>query len=364
MEKWLRSAPFEPETEQEEIWINGTNQHKVHVTFGKPMDVLSLKSDVVQHFKKTADRIRTSRMSLFQKENVSRVEACPICKAGTKNHIEVITVYGATYVYCDNCCHCYVSKRPSDKALEDFYANDTHYQKTYSDKHTTEARIRGVAMPKAQWVIRQFERLHGKKPDKILDVGAGSGHFVYACRQLGIEATGLEPSRMGIQFAKDNLGCELLSVDFLDEWVSFKDFDVITFWGVIEHVPNPVEMLKAASRIISGRNGLVVAEVPRWNGLSTVVQKLFHDSITRHLDPLGHINCFTDSSLATAFALANLNITSAWYFGMDAYELTTQLSHYLEESSVFAKIQGFIPQLQGSFDLARMSDEIVLSGIS
>ena len=125
-----------------------------------------------------------------------------------------------------------------------------------------------------------------------------------------------------------------------------------------------MSFLKAAYQTLSGRRALVIAEVPRWDCLGTAIQSAFSDSIARHLDPLGHINCFTDSSLATAFESSGFVPVSAWYFGMDAFELTMQLSYLMGEkgSLILDSLGSFIRLLQDSVDQARLCDEMVLAG--
>lgn len=366
MKKWSRIIPFESGNKQEENWVykdsKTEKRYNVEVTLGKPINILSLKLNMVEDFSSNVARIRDSRISLFKKDNLQRVDLCPICKCKTKDTREILNVYGAKYAKCSNCFHYFIKERPKKKDLEEFYSKDTQYQSTYADKRTTETRVQQVAIPKAKWVIRHFERIYRRKPKSILDVGAGSGHFVHACRNLGIMTTGVELSKTGRSFCKENFGFELVNKDFIEEWKAFTDYEIITFWGVIEHVPYPLEMLNAASMILSGKEGLVIVEVPRWNCFSSAVQSVFSNSIVRHLDPLGHINCFTDSSLATAFKESNFDITAAWYFGMDAYELITQISYLLNENKVIQKMGEYIPAFQDRLDLARLSDEVVFAG--
>ncbi len=364
MEKWSKTIQFESKNKQNEVWICNDSKtekrYNVEVTLGKPVDILSLKLNMVEDFNLSVKKIRNLRISMF-KGSLQHVDFCPICKCETKDSKEVFKVYGAKYHQCSNCSHLFVIERPTKKALNEFYSKDKLYQKTYTDKRTTEIRIKQVAIPKAEWVIKQFKRIHGRDPKSILDVGAGSGHFVQACKSLGMKADGVELSNEGIIFCKENFGFDLINEDFIKEWESFKDYDIITFWGVIEHVTNPLEMLNTSSNLL-GKEGLVVVSVPRWNCFSTTIQSIAPNSITRHLDPLGHINCFTDSSLATSFKKSNLDITSAWFFGMDSYELVTQISYFLNENKVIEKMKGYIPILQNTLDLAKLSDEMVFVG--
>lgn len=367
MKEWSRIISFESEKIQEEVWIykdsKTEKKYNVEVTFGKPIDILSLKLNMVEDFGSNVSQIRDSRRSLFKKrDSLQRVDLCPICGCETKDIETILNVYGARYCQCKNCSHCFVIERPTKKALEEFYSKDSQYQSTYTDKRITKTRVKQVAIPKVRWTIQQFKRIYGRKPKSILDVGGGSGHFVHACRQLGIMANGVELSEVGREFCKENFGFELMNKDFVKEWEAFTDYEVITFWAVIEHTPYPLEMLNTASKILSGKEGLIITEVPRWNCFSSIIQGVFSNSIVRHFDPLGHIHIFTDSSLATAFQKNNFEIVAAWYFGMDAYELVTQMSYLLNKNKIIQKIGKYIPAFQKRLDLTRLSDEMVFAG--
>jgi len=224
--------------------------------------------------------------------------------------------------------------------------------------------VKQVALPKAKWSVDLYESIFGKKPKKILDVGAGAGHFVYACQQLGIACNGIEPSEPSREFCKANFGLSLDPNDFTQQDPSsFSDYDIISFWGVIEHVPNPIDFLATASRALQQSESLVIAAVPRWNAFSTIIQTHYQDTIVRHLDPLGHINVYTENSLATAFVLNQLDPVAAWYYGMDFYELITQLAHELGDPKVIEGLSHSINHFQQHFDMAQLSDEMVLVGV-
>jgi 2-polyprenyl-3-methyl-5-hydroxy-6-metoxy-1,4-benzoquinol methylase len=272
-----------------------------------------------------------------------------------------LNVYGGLYYQCSICSHCFLIARPSEAALKSFYTNDSHYSSTYVDKKSLETRVKEVAKPKAEWVVEQFELIYGRQPTSILDIGAGGGHFVYASKQLGLDAKGIETSSRSREFCSNNFGFELQAADFSQVWNRFLDLDIITFWGLIEHVPDPLGLLKLASKTLYGRESLVVASAPNWDSFSTAVQTFFSSSIVRHLDALGHLHIFTNSSLATAFELSGFAPVAAWYFGMDAYELFTQLA-----ASANEKVTSFsgelLSNLQSAVDIGRLSDSIVLAG--
>lgn len=366
---WHRICPMQVSTEcsHTETWVSKDSSddkgrsYKVNVRLGKPIDILSLKETVIQNLASEAEYHKATRMSLFNSGELEEVNACPVCSSSVADSQFRLNIYGGRYHQCSACGHCFLIARPSESALKTFYATDSHYSSTYVDKQSLETRVKQVAAPKVEWMIEQFKLVYGRKPVSILDIGAGGGHFVYAARQLGLEAQGIEVSEASREFCRKNFGFELETVDFSQDWGMFSDVDIITFWGLIEHVPDPLGLLKSAHKALCGRETLMVASAPHWDSLSTAVQTLFSNSVVRHLDPLGHLHIFTDGSLATAFELSGFAPVAAWYFGMDAYELFTQLTMLINEK--VTRVGGeLISALQSAIDRGRLSDSIVLAG--
>ncbi len=328
---------------------------------GKPINLFSLKSDIIEKFKEKLVINKKIRDKLYSK-NLEEVSRCPICEGSQFNPVLSLDI--TEYIQCKECTHVFVNKRPTLKVFKEFYSTNETYQKTYTDKKNAMLRVEQVAMPKLKWAIREFQREYKRQPNSILDVGAGSGHFIYACRKMGYRANGIEISKTGCQFAKDIFDVELINQDILQCLEFQEKYDLITFWGVIEHYNYPIMLLRRATSLLN-KKGMIIVEVPRWNCLSTAVQQLFSDSIIRHLDPLGHLHVFTDSSLATAFEKCNLNIVGAWYFGMDCYELILQLSNFFNAKELLKQDitrEKLVPYLQEKADMVKFSDEIVLSG--
>jgi cyclopropane fatty-acyl-phospholipid synthase-like methyltransferase len=336
----------------------------VNITFGKPLNVTLLKNDTLINFQSKINSIKKTRGFLFgESEKLEEVTACPVCGENSGNSVEVFKVYNASYHQCNNCSHSFVHKRPTKEALDKFYSNSKEYQSTYADKKSLELRVNEVAIPKAEYVINEYYKIYGQYPKRILDIGAGSGHFVYACKKLGFDADGIEISEPGRSFCKENFGFELIDKDFILNYSEFTGYDIITFWGVIEHVPYPNKLLSAARSILNDSQSLIAVEVPKWDSFGTVIQRLTSDSIIRHLEPLGHINVFTDMSLITAFLRSGFDIKAAWYFGMDAYELITQLACMTDSDRLIENAKVMIPILQELVDMTKVSDEVVYIGI-
>jgi 2-polyprenyl-3-methyl-5-hydroxy-6-metoxy-1,4-benzoquinol methylase len=360
-----------PGKTQEEVWIsqsgaNGsTRSYKVNVRWGKPLDVLSLKRDLLSNWSAQISHVQSTRRVWYKSTQVEQVESCPICGSSTVESEFQVGIYGGRYHQCSNCTHCFIINRLTETARQGFYSTDPHFASTYTDPKVTRTRVEQVALPKAEWVIEQFRLRYGAPPTTLLDIGAGGGHFVHACRQRGIAAQGVELSESSRNFCRENFRIELKGDDFLENPHEFKGVEVLTFWNTMEHVAQPTALLKAAGQLLSGERSLLVVEVPRWNSLSTGIQQVFSDTVARHLDPFTHIHFFTDSSLATAFETNGFAPVAAWYFGMDAFELATQFLHRFSDNgiSVKEKLGPWIPRLQEAIDQNRFCDAIVLAGV-
>ncbi|MEM9340776.1 MAG: class I SAM-dependent methyltransferase, partial [Bacteroidota bacterium] len=312
-EQWIR-------TEDEDV-----QQFTVDVLLGKKTDLLKLKKNIVESIKDKQAYYQKTREEIYLPENVEPVHECPVCGESAENSQFEVAIYGAPYHSCKNCSHVYVVKRPTKSAIEGFYLNDVTYAATYTDKQAAESRLNAIAVPWRDWTIEIFKKQYGRAPKSILDVGSGAGHFVEACRRGGMKADGIELSESSRVFAKEIWDIELDGRDFIQAQKDYEGYEIVTFWGLLEHTPNPSSILQSAYEIVSkSETGMVISKVPRWDSMSAAIQQLKTDTIIRHLDPMGHIMCFTDQSTAEIYLKNKFAPVSVWYYGMDVYETLMQ----------------------------------------
>lgn len=351
-----------------EQWIreeNGTTESfDVEIFPGKKTDLLGLKKNIVDTIKSKQEYYRTSREDIYRPENLEPVDACPVCETSSTETIVRANIYGAEYASCNNCTHVYVLRRPTKTAIEGFYLNDVTYAATYTDKISAESRLNTIAVPWREWTINLFEQTYGRKPTKILDVGSGAGHFVEACRRAGIQADGIELSESSRKFSKEIWDIELDGRDFFDAAADYEGYEIVTFWGLLEHTPNPSKILETANQIISKSDtGLVISKVPRWDSLSAAIQRIKSDTVIRHLDPMGHIMCFTDESTAELYHKNKLSPVAAWYYGMDVYETLMQIGSEIGNFDALTKTGNIQLELQQFVDEVRFADGLTLAGV-
>jgi 2-polyprenyl-3-methyl-5-hydroxy-6-metoxy-1,4-benzoquinol methylase len=91
----------------------------------------------------------------------------------------------------------------------------------------------------------------------LLDVGAYIGVFVEVANAAGWQACGLEPSAWGAQVAQERGLCVIHGTLAAPE-LHGRQFDTITMWDVIEHLPDPNAELNKACQLLKPGGWLVV----------------------------------------------------------------------------------------------------------
>lgn len=82
-----------------------------------------------------------------------------------------------------------------------------------------------------------------KTKGKMLDIGCFAGYFLELAKQKGWDVYGIEPSNWARNVAKKRK-VKIISESIDNAKLSDKTYDVITMWDVIEHLPNPRQVLK------------------------------------------------------------------------------------------------------------------------
>lgn len=170
--------------------------------------------------------------------------ACPICSASAT------LVYVAAehrFYRCTQCRTAFVSPVPSDQELALFYDRFHRSTADGGNYDEVEDRMQADFPAKVERV-----RLALRDPSfRVLDVGCGKGYFVKACVDQGIKAQGIDLSETGIAFARNGLGVEAQCGSLAELKASLGHFDVVTFWATIEHLPDPIQMLRDISDVLT-----------------------------------------------------------------------------------------------------------------
>ena len=122
--------------------------------------------------------------------------------------------------------------------------------------------------------VRQVIRVTRLRSGRLLDVGGGTGHRTWFFRDAGFECTVLDPDERPLRIARERFGLQTIQGLLEEIELPPGSFDLITFYAVIEHLPDPTRTLQAASRLLRP-GGWIVALVPVLTGWETRWCRLF-----------------------------------------------------------------------------------------
>ena len=205
----------------------------------------------------------------FEKENgiikdtnlITEVD-CPVCE-DTQNR-QLFVKWGFKIVECAGCSHIFVKNQIRPEKLESLYSSSD------IDKQA-KVRKKGDSDLSTYWVLlyaKYLQLLTTKHSDKkkinLLDVGAGGGEFIEMCKDIPhpFELYAMEFSDHSKEHLTNLVGENRLYRRSISE-VDFgrNKFDVITLWGVLEHISNPYNELLKCSKILT-KTGNILILVP------------------------------------------------------------------------------------------------------
>lgn len=103
------------------------------------------------------------------------------------------------------------------------------------------------------------------KSGRLLDIGCGLGYFLAAARLQGFSVYGLEGSAWARQYVEKEFGITVWPPPLETADVDAHTLDVCTMWHVIEHLPDPLAVLRKI-RTLLRESGLLVMETRNYRG--------------------------------------------------------------------------------------------------
>src|SRR6185503_12673087 len=101
-------------------------------------------------------------------------------------------------------------------------------------------------------------RASKKEKGRLLDVGAGTGHFAHYMAEYHWEVVALEPDENARNTGSKKLGMEIQPMEILGQ-LSPKSFDVITLWHVLEHVEDIGGYISHFRSLLADEGVLIIA---------------------------------------------------------------------------------------------------------
>lgn len=263
----------------------------------------------------------------WPRDQLEIVDKCPICDSEKSRVLQSGLIDRMTdpstgfweICACENCGVAYLSPRPDRESIGNAYS---HYYTHSSDKDDlVNNRLRliksyfsekyyAVACKKGRFsdyvvyiAMRLFVPLSlyfdaksrhlfkGKKgTGKLLDVGCGNGEFLRFADRYGWSVVGVDFDEDAVTEARSgDLDVRTGGIGVID---SKEKFDFISLSHVIEHVYDPVELIRTCYALLND-GGTLWLETPNIESIGYALYK----SNWRGLEPPRHIMLFNQKSL-------------------------------------------------------------------
>ncbi|NVK18612.1 MAG: class I SAM-dependent methyltransferase [Methylocystaceae bacterium] len=168
---------------------------------------------------------------------------CVLCG---HTHGQLLLEWEADYkmYQCDNCSAVSpnISPEKEKEHIDNVYATNLYMDKLEREIHAQyDYRKETFGKERLDYCVKRL----GLALDQInlLDVGCGAGYFLSYLTDHGVKCRGLEVTQGLAQYCQKR-GLNVEASDLADE--PDKEYDVIVMFDVLEHVYNPVELLKLA----------------------------------------------------------------------------------------------------------------------
>lgn len=199
--------------------------------------------------------------------------------------------------------------------IDDFYVGDDEYRsgdqqattraQSFEDAQDTERRA------------RDFSSFYFGK--SVLDFGCGSGSFLRAIRDKASDVRGVElqvAHQKSLQL--EGIPCESSVPSNLS------GVDVAFMFHVLEHLPEPLEVLRSLRSLLESKNGVLVVEVP--HARDFLITGLKSQAFIDFTLWSQHLVLHTRDSLASLLRFAGFGEVSV--YGVQRYSLANHL-HWL-----------------------------------
>jgi 2-polyprenyl-3-methyl-5-hydroxy-6-metoxy-1,4-benzoquinol methylase len=217
-------------------------------------------------------------------------------------------------VRCRDCGLVYVTPRLHDASLiehvydEGYWTSTAAKERGYTD-YRADAPLYMRTYRRRLPVVRRYFQ----EPGRVLDVGCAAGYFLRVMQEEGWDVTGLEPSAEIRATAQQELGADRVQADLLTE-APFPpgSFDFVTFWDVIEHIPDFGDALVRARELLAPGGKLLVETQNVRSLAARVLGRRW-----QHYKHAEHIYHFDEATIRAALERAGLRVLEnrAWRGG-------------------------------------------------
>jgi 2-polyprenyl-3-methyl-5-hydroxy-6-metoxy-1,4-benzoquinol methylase len=240
----------------------------------------------------------------------TRQIACNAC--GADRFAPLSTVDGWIIGQCRSCGLVFVNPAPFFDATDEFSEMSRAFEYTEYMHRPIGPEILAFERQQLQANLADMSRWARSGPGsqrrlQFLDIGCGSGAAVRAATDLGWEAIGIDIDPQLVRTGREQLKVDLRAVPILESGLPAGQFDFIKLRDVVEHLPNPREVLDHVRTLLTP-GGVLLLVTPNEGGLATRTRVLLRRrrTLVATVPPPHHLHSYTPDTLQRTLRRAGL----------------------------------------------------------
>ncbi|QCX41142.1 class I SAM-dependent methyltransferase [Aureibaculum algae] len=221
--------------------------------------------------------------------------------------------------------------QPKEEDLGKYYESEDYISHSDTKKSVVDKLYHSVRSYTIKKKVKLINSLNADEKT-ILDIGAGTGDFLAACKNDGWKVTGVEPNEKAVELLNSKLGGSRVQIFSDINELNSESYDVITMWHVLEHVPNLKEYI-AKLKLLLKPNGTLIVAVPNFKSFDANHYKEFWAAY----DVPRHLWHFSRKSISDLFGQENMKVEKVLPMKFDSFYVSLLSEKYKTGKSNLVK---------------------------
>ena len=267
---------------------------------------------------------------------------CPICHSRQIRFVSKIKDFTNSeekedfvFSQCQDCRILFQSKRPSVNEIKEYYRED--YQPYKNDYNLL---VRWFIKSRTLLEIKKYNKLLKIRDNfnqvRVLEIGCAKGEYLKSLRDWrGYQVIGLEIDKKSVEYAKKEYSLDVRGGELLSQNFPTNNFDIVIMNHVLEHLYNPLEMLKEIYRILRPE-GLLVIKTPDFE----VMERKFFKNYWFPYEAPRHIILFSESILKKTLSLLGFRLIKSTH-EKTPNNIILSIKNYLIDKELSKKLINF-----------------------